>query len=279
MAKSIIFSGQFNLGERVTELQKRTVKDALRMRGDLAILVDDIGFAQKVEAYIHSGIAGVVASYEERLEDCTSGCVRAQLPALSSIAEVIDEEQYEDAIMLLEGWMPALLFAMKTATDFDSPTYARLRGELDRVAREYIIPHLREIVISHYDFDWDDRDLKKYSERELRRTVADRTTSRKLTSGLRELSWRRQLPEFRAIGKAKYIGPEMVVNHQGIPVCRGIMLALYEKLAMEGYDRVVQLSPENQRTAIERAETAYRSIEDSLAQTRGRPLMFEDRFY
>ena len=75
--KSLVFAGQFEIGEQLTPLHIKIVREAVKLctseKADLAILVGDIGVAQKIEAYMRGGVKAVEAIYLDRIKNATSG--------------------------------------------------------------------------------------------------------------------------------------------------------------------------------------------------------------
>ncbi len=303
--KHIILAGHFDIGENVTDKQKRTIEDAVKLEGELGILVGDVGVAEKIGAYLKGGIAGVRDTYLDRIVDCETACVMAQLPKEDEILSVIDTAAYEKMAAILREEAPEIAEVL-TRVDIDTknPEYVGIREELQRIVREKIVPELIEDRIQLYGLD--PADVTVYSERSLRNRVAHRVRKR---AGRGQGSWR-HLPGFYQEGKSTYIVPlpedlEMelamdeetlteraertghafnyptyrVVNRRGVPVCRGIMLALFEKVATEGYEKITQLYDAKHRDAIVKAQAIFQAIAGKLPQTKERRVTFENTFY
>ncbi len=258
--KIIVFSGHFDIGERPTDLQNRTVDDAFSYDdAQLAILVGDIGVHVKIADYIRGGIEAVKENYRFRKVDCTSTCILSQLPDENELDDAIDEEQYKKAVEILKDYI-----------DLEGDD---LEKRLADPVRDFVIPELIKDRLKIYHLDEDS--IKIYSERKMRNIVTWRTRSR---TKKKKQSWR-NLDLYREDGKSVFIGPQEIVNVRGIPICRGIMTALYETVAKEGYDKVVQIYSTKHAASLTKAQEVYESIADKLPQTKGKDLQFEYKWH
>ncbi|MBI5388923.1 hypothetical protein HZB01_00925 [Candidatus Woesearchaeota archaeon] len=263
--ETIIFAGHFNLGERLVPEQLQTVADAktyLAEGTDLGILVGDIGFAQSLEAYLKQGIEGVKEIYTRRLKNamaCGAGCVISQLPRTDKLLEVIDEAHYMRAVqMLVENYGASKELTIEQITN---------------TVRETIAPQLIQSTLEVYGLK--PEEVKLYSERELRNIVARRLGSQKEDQ---KESWRTMLkqitdPFLYAIFRTE------VEKDRGRAGCRGIMLALYEQLAMQGYEKIVELYPAKHKLSILNAQEVYAHLGRLFPEDKRWKLNFENRFY
>lgn len=259
MAETIIFAGHFNLGEIISDRQNQSMADAVTREGDLAILVGDIGFAENLETYRRGGVDAIALNHAKRRECSTSGCIRQQIPeSIDLIRANIDSLQYEVAQEVLK--FPAVRSKENDST--------RVKGG--------VIPALIRMRLAEYGLSG--IKVRVFSERVLRNLVSYRTSA---SRGKNE-SWR-LLPEFSSAeshgGKECYLGVEEIVNQRGSPVCRGIMLVLYETLARQDYKRVVQLYPKEFQHSLEMAQNLYQVLQSHHPTDPRWQLKFENRFY
>ncbi len=269
--RRIIFAGDFSVFESLREVQQRTIDDALELDADIAIFVEDLGVGDKLAAYIKGGIEAVKDVYRFRREDCGSRCVIVQLPSENELDLVIDVEQYEKALrMLVEEDLGIVEFLKENDTERDNGAYLKIHAEYQRILRERIVPELVLDRVKKYGLV--EFDVKLYSERKLRNFVRHRV---KKTG---PMGWR-NIQSFRRSGGQISLGSMIVVNHRGIPICRGIMVALYEQVAAEGYNELIQYCPKEYYLASTKAQLVYQAVAEQLPQTRGRNMQFIYRWY
>jgi len=266
--KSIAFAGHFDVFEKPTETQQRTIDDSLKT--ELAILVGDIGVAEKLAAYIKGGVEEVKDNYRFRKEDCSSNCVLSQLPSEEELDEIIDKTQYEKAIEILKQQNKTIYNKLK---ETEVEGLGELRTEYSRIVREHITPELVNNRLTSYGIT----DVKLYSERQMRNIVTRRTMNRSKPR-FKKKSWR-QIDSFIETGKQVRLGPMEIVNERGNPVCRGIMLALYETLTTQGYEKITQLYPTEHHGALTKAQVLFETVKEQLPQTKGKEVQFEYRWY
>ncbi len=256
MRKRVTFTGHFNLGERINPRQLATVADALEGEGDLAVLVGDIGFAGNVLAYAGGGEEAVAAIHAKRRACATTGCIRQQVPeAVDDIVPLIDEDLYKGIVSTHNT----------LGKDFTEQVKASIPAIIDERLKAYGL---------------EGNDVKVYSETQMRNIVMRRTRG---SNEKNPESWRR-LPQFLSAekygGKECFLAMEEIVSAHGSPLCRGIMLALYETLASDGYERIVQLYPAEQRQSVEMATRLYEVLgKENPEEERWNRLTFENRFY
>ncbi len=263
--KTIIFAGHFNLGECISEIERITMQDAIQREGHIGIVVGDIGFAQRVLAYAAQGLEGVTISYSERRQRCTSQCVLKQLPLDDQIVSTIDWDCYERVTRALRRYDPSLL---------EQPPQQNSQERLYTFLREHIVPALvTERVLAQ---GGDPLCVQSFGERTLRNYA--REQMRPLTQKSAKENWS-SLEEFRVESSgAVYLGNSLLRDEHGTPHCRAIMLALYEQLSKQGYERVIELYPASCSSALINAHTLYEEyVASKLPQTKN--LKFECMFY
>ena len=116
-----------------------------------------------------------------------------------------------------------------------------------------------------------------YSERRLRGKVSSRTRGSR-SKPKNGLSWR-QLDDFRREDKAAYIGDQQILNERGMPVCRGIMLALFEEVAMDGHDSVTYIGESKYALSTIKAQQLYCAVAESGELGHFKPIEFKNEFY
>ncbi|MFH1440100.1 MAG: pyridoxal-phosphate dependent enzyme [Candidatus Woesearchaeota archaeon] len=295
MSKTIIFSGHFDLGEKIYQMQMFTVDNAkshletLKKENetvDLAVLVGDIGFEDKVFAYIREGIEGVKKIYKNRINECDSQCVLEQLVDKEDrLDEIIDIKIYEKSEGFLKEKAPEIVDKIKKNQELNQDEKAMF----NKIMKEYIIPSaiyfgifelgLRESGSNLFRLQRDGQVFefnkfpKLYFEKEMRNQVKRRCEGKRKGKKWSELSG------FRKEGEEVRINGQQVVNDKGIPICRGIMLALYETLTAEGYGKICQhYKYDNQRSLVS-AEQLFESTKDELPHVARRDVEFVDIFY
>ena len=226
MHKTLIFTGHFDVGERLTESTQYIVDEAKSMNGDIVVLVGDIGVADKIIAYIKDGVNGVVDIYKKRLFSCQSACVLEQLPK-HNVENIIDEEFFVESTGFLKEKFPVLFHKIEANSNYNI-------AEFNRILNKYIIKQAIDKRIKEYDFT--NRKVYVYTEKSLRNLVTKRTKIK--TNATR--TWT-TLKSFVAGSNGVYIDGEQIVNKNNNPVCRGIMFAFYEKIFQLNYDSIIHL--------------------------------------
>lgn len=294
---SIVFAGDFEIGETISARQRQTIKDMLNPQGTLleytgdgikrvgfaeyagdnfqkAILVNDIGYASKILSFLREGINGVAKTYSMR-ECYSSACA---LPVMEGgIETVIDGELIQEAIDLLHGQDSEVVDGVRRiqpGSDFSrDPHYKKFTDLL----REYVVPLQIEDQLKDYGLV--PEEVKVFTEREMRNIAQARTSKRQRSPELNGLSWRSQgLIQENKTGRGIIHG-QVVVSEKGVPTCRGIMLAWYEKLMMLGYRHITELARKEESGAVIEAHLLFEKMRSQLDQTRNLVLSGAYRFY
>ena len=273
MGSTIIFAGHFDFGEKITEKYSMSIDEAIKLKKDIAILVGDIGPSQKLGAYIMHGAEGVKNVYIKRAECITSLCVHSQLPKKEELEDIIDEEQYRKSASILMKNSPMIFNLLKTVSvDVKNPEYLKIQDKFTKIIREKIIPEIVKDRLEAYGIigrcSW-----RLYSERNMRNIVSRRLREDKPNN------WLALINKIKAEDRQLDILMKSIEKTRGMPACRGIMLALYEKIAMEGYAKIIQLYPEKYKKSLIMAEELFRILEDSYPRLWPWKLKFEDKFY
>jgi hypothetical protein len=253
MSKTIVFVTPCELGQNLNEIQIESLKKALKLAGDKALLYNDIGLDNKVKAYLKNGLEGIKDTYRERKTNCRSECTLVQLPNEKELKNLIDEEQFKIIKKLI----------------------GNKKENIKEIIFEKGVPLILEHIIKKYNMN----NIKHiFSERDLRNIVAIRTKNHNLTVTEKNLSWK-QLSNLKEINKQKFLGNMEIVSTSGIPVCRGIMFALYEQVAMLGYIKIIQFIEKKHFSALTKAQVLFELYSDKLEQTKGKKLEFEYVYY
>ena len=143
----------------------------------------------------------------------------------------------------------------------------------NELVRKEVIPELINQRLKLYNLD--EQNIKLYSERKLRNIVRKRTRTPHKQSE-KEKTWK-QLKNFSDSENIK-IGSQIIVNEKGNPLCRGIILALIEKVVMEGYEKIHQIYPEKHHLSLTKAQMVFEQIKGQLPHTKNKKLEFEYRW-
>ena len=245
MTKTIIFAGHFCVGEKIQPVQAKTLSEAKKIKGDLAILVNDIDFKRKVTYYQMGGKKLVEKHYGKRIK-CGTTKPFCSFPQFEEIKSVIDWKDFDDALIALNK--------------------AKKKSK-DHILNQQIIPHL----ISHYikKQGLQDGEVRIFTEREMRNIVSTRL---KKDRSNKPSSW---LNLFKDIG----IDNEIKANISRIPTCGGILLALYERIAKIGYKKVIQLYAKEDKEAILNGVRLYKILQKNNPPDPRWQLEFENHFY
>ena len=286
----IVFTGHFDIGEKLTDLQLQMVEDSRdcvnKTDSRLAVFVGDIGLPLKIFAYMTSGIEELKNIYRFRKEqaDCDgSQCMLQQLPDENRLSELIDTDQYEAIIDWLSRIHPELYNNLtKLASSGVEPgedtaegkNAQKVMSQLTKVTREEIVPKMVAERIDQYRLN--DVNVLTYSERDLRNRVMQRTKTKARAE--KKKTWR-QINDFAKEGRSVRICRNEIVNNRGNPVCRGIMLALFEKVVGDGYTSIDSYYSENQKSAVIQAQSLFQIVSKKLPHLKTNNVNFNNRFY
>lgn len=281
MMRKIAFGGHYNLGEKIREVQLETLIFARAENCPMGILIGDIDFNQKVAAYILTGIDGVKESYRKRLARNPSGCVRRQIPTEEELDDVIDEEQYDFISAMLESKTPRLYQALqKTPLDIQETELTGIHQSLARVIREELILPLTIRRLWAYELRRENSqnhsrpEVRLYSERELKNIVAKRMRpSREGTDD----SWRHMSGTIKSPLLRAFFDEVQTPN--GIPACRGILLALYELLTKEGFTECHQHYSTRDERAVQHTTDLYNALHEEFPKDPRWQLAIKKTFY
>jgi hypothetical protein len=245
--RKIVFAGHFDIGETVNVVQKQTINDALKIDGDLAILINDIDFSRKLVYYNAFGLEGLAKHYVSR-KKCGSKSSLYEPLSYYKIKDIVDTKQYESAVRILSG----------TKQDW------KLSKSFKDAVREYVVPELIDYTIRQLELE-KVRIEYTYTESHLRNIASNRLKKSRKNSWRSTLESSGMLDEVRAIS--------------GSPLCGGILLALYEQVAAKGYTTLMQFYDNEDRWAIENAEKLYAKFREMDPTDKRWQLKFEDKFY
>ncbi len=286
----IAFGGHFAVGEACSPGQVTTMRAAQDEDAVVAMLVDDVGVRQKTWCYLHGGRAQLVANYRDRWQCAASSCLRSYLPLPQDVPGLIDTEQYERIIAELRRLSPASLeYLQRVELDelltADPIAYKELSITLKEAVLPDIVAHrVRDYGIAASVMPYINGQAVRrgcvtvFSEQKLINLVTKRTRSRNRDQ--RE-SWRRMRelcfvdPETRTV----MLSIEQVVSSRGSPLCRGIMLALYQEVARAGFREIVEHYIENARPSLEVAHNLYDVIGRRYPNERDWQLAFRTFYY
>lgn len=270
----IVFCGTFDIGEVLQEAQLETVAAAKKTPGDLAVMVGDIGLAEKLGNYIRLGYEGVATIYQRRLQCAISGCVSSQLPQLHEIKNLVDESAFVRMQNMLRRADSALEKALKhTPVDMTDEEYLKLHSKFTFILREKIIPFMVAERLAAYGLN---PNTLIFSERKLRNKVQFRTRAEKKHQSE---SWLHLFDEAEKKNGWLYLLLTEVETSKGVPACRGIMLALFEEVVALGYSRMYQFYLKKQYLSISNAELVYTKLHEQFPQDPRWKLKLEDTFF
>ena len=244
-SKTIIFTGHFTVGEKIQPVHLATVGEAKKLKGDLAILVNDIDFKRKVVYYRMGGKELVEKHCGKRIK-CGTTKPLCLLPQFDEIRGMIDWKVFDDALIALDK--------------------AEGRSK-DHILAKQVIP----CIINHYlqRQGIADKKVQIFTEREMRNIVSTRL---KKDRGKKPSSWITPLADAD-------INNEIKANISGIPTCGGILLALYEKIADLGYEKIIQLYAREDKKAILNGIRLYKILQKNNPRDPRWQLKFENHFY
>lgn len=234
-----ILAGTFEIGERVRSAQVEAVRKARMFDGDLCILVNDLGVAEKLLAYEQHKSAGVDKLYAQRLACARSGCQITQLPKTQE-----DVDAYRDD--------EALKRMLKTLRAYTS---SHERSVVQNICTKVIVPaevkHRLEIynLSKHTARFFFERELRNEASRHLRAKFKHSTNS--LVPLVEYAQAHRQ-------GLALLL--EELQSQNRMPTCRAIILELYTTLARSDYHQLTILPEPIHQLAFEHAAELYRNM-------------------
>ncbi|MBN2306690.1 hypothetical protein JXD20_01780 [Candidatus Peregrinibacteria bacterium] len=242
---TIIFTGHFCIGEKIRPVQVKTITEARRLEGDLALLINDIDFKRKVVYYQMGGKELVEKHYGKRIK-CGTAKPLCSFPQFEEIKSVINWKDYKDALIILNK-------AGKESKD--------------HILNQQVIPRL----INHYiqKQGLKNNEIRIFTEREMRNIVSTRL---KKDRSKKPSSWLTLLANAG-------IDNEIKANISKIPTCGGILLALYEKVARLGYKKIIQLYAKEDEAAILNGIRLYRILQKNNPHDPRWQLRFENHFY
>lgn len=246
MNNPIIFSGHFELGEQLTKQELLSIQAAQKYSGQQAMVVNDIGFVERCLAYHRDGLAGVKELYFQRMVCATTGCTLSQLPAPGDLAMVIDDELFQAVAQQYKLWKASINFE---PTKLDIASFFKTQ-----VIPKFIEQRLR-------DYGLDPKEVKIYSEKQMRNRAELRLRKERSKS---EKSWLKLLSQAEQQKSLMALLLPEVKKNSGTPSCRGILLALYEQVALEGFTEIIQLYEQKQYLAIQQASDLYAAIHSSF---------------
>jgi len=270
--KTLVFAGQFEIGEQITPLHKRISQDALKLskeqNADLAILVGDIGVTQKIEAYIKFGFKGINAIYLNRISGAETGCAISQLPTVEKLPRVIDETTLKEGVDLLEAALPGITKTIKKGEYSESE-----KMKVSDVVRTIVCPKLVKLRVAEYSLN---ESIKIYSERQLKNKVSFKMREERAN---RKVSWLSMAEKLKKINPMAYLLFTEVQKNERIPSCRGIMLELYTEVAEQSYTTLVQLYPKTHELALKNAQGLFDVLHEAFPEDPRWQLNFKYKLY
>lgn len=213
----IIFAGHFTIGEKISPTHLKTILEAKKLNGDLAILLNDIDFKRKLQFFDIGGEEMVLKHYGSR-KKCGTTKPLCQLPEYHELPDLIDWNFYKIALKKIK----------------------KSSSKIEEVLRTEIVPMAINSALKLYGLN--KNSVKIFSEHQLRNRASLRLANRKKNS---KNSW---LP----ILKKTKILEEVRASISKIPVCSGIQLALFEKISEKGYSSLTELCAKADQKAIEK---------------------------
>lgn len=242
----MVLAGHFTVGERARSVDLETIAEARKVDADLGIVVNDIDFARRL-CYFHLGGVDYVVRRYERGRYCGTSKDPCHVPSREEILGRIDEKAYGQALDDLRGLTPA-------------PG----REDAARILRETTVPRIVNNRLAEYGVDR----ANVFTERQLRNDAGYRTRSKHRH---KSNNWRDALESLNLL--------DAVRSESTTPVCGGILLALYERVASIGYDTLVQLFPEQDRGPIENGQRIYEALRGAYPADPRWQLRLESRFF
>jgi hypothetical protein len=284
----IAFGGHFALGELCSAAQSGTMARAQAEDAVVAVLVDDVGVRQNTARFVRGGRPLLEADYKDRWRCAETSCLRAYLHPPDEVEQVIDVAQYERIVELLEEQSPkALEYLSKTDVDLLPKANKALYEELSMTFRDVIVPDLVARRLCEYGLTMPVHlyanarkvrpgSVNVYSEQRLINTVTKRTRGREETS---RGSWRALGEHVIVDERSVYINIEQVVSERGSPLCRGIMLALYQEVALAGFREIVEHYAQNAKSSLDLTHNLYDYIHRYFPEQPDWQLTFRTHYY
>lgn len=211
----IIFAGHFTIGENPNKTQLKTISEAKKLKGDLAILVNDLDLKRKLQFFKLGGKKMVLKHYGSR-KKCGTTKPLCELPEYDNLPKIIDWNFYKKALAKIE----------------------KSSLPIDQALKEQIIPEQIQSRLKSYRVK--SNSVKIFTERELRNRASLRLANREKNS---KNSW---LPQLEKLG----ILEEVRNSISKIPTCGGIQLALFEKASGLRYKNLTEIAAKDDRPAI-----------------------------
>ncbi|MBS3078590.1 hypothetical protein J4218_00545 [Candidatus Pacearchaeota archaeon] len=243
MVKNIVFSGHFSLGEKITDSERKTVEETIGINGDLALVVNDIGFRRRASYAFCWGVKLLPL----RCKKPACGMSRGQI----AIETDLDESCYTKVIDL-----------SKSHYDKD-PFESEKDPEYTKLLKKIIISDLIKTRLNKYGISIPDERI--FLETSLRNLASDRIR-RSRSKG--DKSWASELEKL-----------SLYLVNGTTPTCQAIMLALYEKVSSLGYTSVTQYYPKINRTAIENATNLCKRLSEHFPNDPRWHLEFENKYF
>ncbi|MBT4447090.1 hypothetical protein HOA92_01100 [archaeon] len=98
------------------------------------------------------------------------------------------------------------------------------------------------------------------------------TKAKNLVNKRIKQSWRGIVQKVEGSNSA-YIGTQQIRSRKAVPMCRGIMLAFYERLVMQGYEKGEFFLNKKENIAFEESFALYRRIAHLLPNTAEKPVL------
>jgi hypothetical protein len=210
---AIVFTGHFDLGEKLTPKISSLVDKAGQIKGKPLVLVGDIAFRQKVITYIQRGIKGLILFYQIREALCESYCVFQQLPrSEAEILNRIDTQVFSYISSYLQENQPVIFGEIKS-------------NQVDLYQLDEILAHLaKDLIIRRlHEYGYEPSDVLIVREKQLRNMV-----KRKVKPHVNPIKTWVGMPDFTKNEYGVFIDSERIVNSNGNALCRGIMLMFFE---------------------------------------------------
>lgn len=284
----IAFGGHFALGELCTPAQSGTMARARAEGAVVAVLIDDVGVRQNTARFVRGGRRLLEADYKDRWRCAETSCLRAYLHPPDEVERVIDVGQYERIVELLREQSPkALEYLSKADVDLLPKVNKPLYEELSMTFRNVIVPDLVALRLREYGLTMPvylyasarkvrSGSINIYSEQRLINTVTKRTRGRTENSSG---SWRALGEHVIVDGRSVAIGIEQVVSERGSPLCRGIMLALYQEVALAGFREIVEHYAQNAKPSLDLTHNLYDFIHRHFPDQPDWQLRFRTHYY
>ena len=244
------------LGERVSPFCSDAVNRTGRDSDSCAVLINDIGFVDRLRIYLQHGIEGVIGDYVYRktcAERDMKVCQIGQIPDAHRIPHMLDPAAYESAARLLRQ-NNFNLYNVLLGDRLEPAS----RGEYAALMREIIVPSL----ISEYtDSNWKSKPFI-YLERKQRNL-----SMRRLKCKTGSYSWCEIRTALRADPLNAFVledvDERLLRGKSGAPRCRAILLALFEEISLS-HEKLLVRASIRARVALEEAQNLYLNVARGL---------------